>query len=330
MAKRVNLVGVDVGSKELVVSMKLHDNSVVHGTFDNTRTGHKKLLKFITKNKCEATVCMEATGIYHFDLAVMLAKSDATTVMIVNPKAMKHFGEAMMQRAKTDKIDSMIILEYLLRMKFVKWDCPSDNVLQIQSLSRRRSQLTKQLGQEKNRLTANKFLGNADKIIKKSINQSIKHLQKSIDEIQTHLSSLIKSVPELKQKYDLLNSIKGFADISVSQILAEVLMLPEGLGAKQWVAFAGLDPKPTESGTSINKPRRISKRGNKFLRASLYMPALVAIQHDPNVRAYYEKLINTGKSPMRSIVAVMRKLLLAIWGILNSGTTWQGEKFCKI
>jgi len=60
------------------------------------------------------------------------------------------------------------------------------------------------------------------------------------------------------------------------------------------------------------------------------MPALVSIQHDPNVRAYYEKLINTGKSPMRSIVAVMRKLLLAIWGILNSGTTWQGGKFCKI
>jgi len=216
VAKKVNLIGVDVGSNELVVSMKLYDNSVVHGTFDNTRTGHKKLLKFITKNKCEATVCMEATGIYHFDLAVMLAKSDETTVMIVNPKAMKHFGTAMMQRAKTDKIDSLIILEYLLRMKFVKWDCPSDNVLQIQSLSRRRFQLTKQLGQEKNRLTANKFLGNADKIIKKSINQNIKHLQQSIDEIQTHLSSLIKSVPELKQKYDLLNSNRPLKCFSIN------------------------------------------------------------------------------------------------------------------
>ncbi len=71
-------------------------------------------------------------------------------------------------------------------------------------------------------------------------------------------------------------------------------------------------------------------RGNKFLRTALYLPALVAIQHEPNVRAYYEKLVTSGKSKMRAIVAVMRKLLLAIWGMLNSGTTWEGNKFYKI
>ena len=60
------------------------------------------------------------------------------------------------------------------------------------------------------------------------------------------------------------------------------------------------------------------------------MPAWVAVRHDPHVRCYYEKLIKSGKSKMCSIVAVMRKLLLAIWGMLNSGQTWQGEKFCKI
>ena len=329
MGKKINLVGVDVGSKELVVAMK-KDNTVVHATFDNTKSGHKKLLKFVTKNKSNAKVCMEATGIYHFDLAVMLSNSDLVEVMVVNPKAIKHFGTAMMQRTKTDQVDSGVILEYLCRMDFTPWVCPNDNILQIQCLSRRLFQLKKQITQEQNRLHATEFRGNVGNAIKKSINKHVNFMQKNIDDIQYELSSLIKSIPELKSKYDLLVSAKGLADVSATQILAEILMLPDGLEGKQWVAFAGLDPKATESGTSVNKPRRITKHGNKYLRASLYMPALVAIQHEANVRAYYEKLVNAGKPKMSAIVAVMRKLLLAIWGMLNSGTKWQGERFCKI
>lgn len=330
MTKKINHVGIDVGSKELVVAMKMYNKSIHHGTFDNTSLGHKKLLKFITKNGSKAKICLEATGIYHFDISVMLANSDAAKIMVVNPKSIKHFGTAMMQRAKTDEVDSLIILEYLLRMDFVQWKCPDDNALQIQCYSRRLYQLKKQLIQEQNRLSVSEFRGNAGKIIKKAINKHIKQLQKLIDEMQRELSLLTQSIPELKQKYDLLISVKGLADISATQILAEILMLPDGLAAKQWVAFAGLDPTPCESGTSVNKPRRISKRGNKFLRTALYLPALVAIQHEPNVRAYYEKLVTSGKSKMRAVVAVMRKLLLAIWGILHSNTIWQGEKFYKI
>ena len=97
--------------------------------------------------------------------------------------------------------------------------------------------------------------------------------------------------------------------------------------AAQWVAYAGLDPKAFESGTSINRPRRISKSGNKFLRTALYMPAWVATQKDPNVKAFYNKLIDAGKKPLQAIVAVMRKLLHAIWGMFKSESKWNGEKF---
>ncbi|MFT4584709.1 MAG: transposase, partial [Gammaproteobacteria bacterium] len=85
-----------------------------------------------------------------------------------------------------------------------------------------------------------------------------------------------------------------------------------------------------QSGTSTNKPRRITKAGNRYLREALYFPALVASRRDPKVKAYYEKLIERGKKPMQAIVAVMRKLLLAIWGMLNSDQTWDGNKFYKL
>ena len=96
---------------------------------------------------------------------------------------------------------------------------------------------------------------------------------------------------------------------------------------RQWVAHAGLDPRHAESGSSLHKPARISKAGNKYLRAALYMPALVAIQHEPNVAAFYDKLVASGKTKMQAIIAVMRKLLHAIFGMLKHGADFDGRKF---
>jgi len=95
----------------------------------------------------------------------------------------------------------------------------------------------------------------------------------------------------------------------------------------QWVAHAGLDPRAVQSGESMDKPRRITKSGNKYLRTALYMPALVASQRDEHVAAFYDKLIGKGKKPLQAIVAIMRKLLHCIWGMWQSGTTWDSVKF---
>ena len=105
---------------------------------------------------------------------------------------------------------------------------------------------------------------------------------------------------------------------------------PSDMKAKQWVAFAGLDPRPFESGTSTKKPRSISRAGNRYLRDALYFPALVASQQDEHVSAYYQKLLAAGKKPKQAIVAIMRKMLLALWGMLHTGTSWDGSKFYKM
>lgn len=81
------------------------------------------------------------------------------------------------------------------------------------------------------------------------------------------------------------------------------------------MTFAGLDVRRYESGTSVSKPGHISKESNARLRRALYMPAQVAIQNEPHVRAFYEKFIGRGKKPMVAIVAVMRKLLHSIYGM---------------
>jgi transposase len=100
--------------------------------------------------------------------------------------------------------------------------------------------------------------------------------------------------------------------------------------ARQWVFHAGLDPRPYQSGSSTLKPARITKTGNRYLREALYFPALVASRYDLNVKAFYDRFIARGKKPMQAIVAIMRKLLLAIWGMFRSNQPWNGEKFFRI
>jgi transposase len=101
-------------------------------------------------------------------------------------------------------------------------------------------------------------------------------------------------------------------------------MLPEDRDVRQWVAFAGLDPREYSSGTSVRKHTRISKVGNRHLRHALYMPALVASRHEPHLRGFYEHLLARGKKKRQALVAVARKLLHAIYGMFRSGRHYDG------
>jgi transposase len=99
------------------------------------------------------------------------------------------------------------------------------------------------------------------------------------------------------------------------------------MSARQWVAHAGIDPRYAESGSSVRGQVRISKVGNRHLRAALFLPAMVASQHEPQIKAYYQKLIAKGKKPMQALVAVMRKLLHAIHGMFGHHADFDGSKF---
>jgi transposase len=104
-------------------------------------------------------------------------------------------------------------------------------------------------------------------------------------------------------------------------------VLPADLSARQLVAHAGLDPRRHDSGTSVHKQARISRAGNKYLRAALFTPATVSSHSEPHVEAFYRMLIHRGKTKMQALVAVMRKLLHAIYGMFRTDTDFDGSKF---
>ena len=95
---------------------------------------------------------------------------------------------------------------------------------------------------------------------------------------------------------------------------------------RQWVAHSGLDPAHEVSGSSIHRPSRISRAGNRHLRRALYMPALVAVRRDPHMKAFYELLQSRHKAKLQALIAVARKLLHAIYGIFRSLKPYDGRK----
>jgi transposase len=325
--KKMLFVGIDISADELVVAVERDGESLPVASFENDTTGHRKLIRWLTKSARPARVCLEATGVYGLDLSLALHRAKGIEVMVANPRAIKDFARAFLQRSKTDALDAAVILEFVKRMPFQVWQAPPIEIQQLRAISRRITALTKNMTMEKNRLHASDHSEELTKFTRDDIASHVEYLAQSIRRLGEEAVAMIRLSPALSREFDHLISVKGIAEASATQILAELAVLPGDMTSRQWVAHAGLDPRHHESGTSIHRPARVTKAGNKYLRSALYMPALVAVRHEPNVRAFYEKLLARGKKPLQAIVAVMRKLLHAIYGMLRHDRDFEGEKF---
>lgn len=322
--------GADVSQHTVDVAIRTHDGTNHQGQFANTPIGHRQLIARLTKGGKSARVVLEATGVYSLDLALALHGAKRIEVMVVNPRAARKFADACLQRSSTDSTMAVALREYAARMEFIPWVPPAPRVRELRAIARRIATLTLQRAGELNRAHAAAASSDSPALVVNDIHVHLRHLQRRVDELERQALALIHSDPEIERAYGHLISVRGIADTSAIQLLGELLVLPADMTVRQWVAHSGLDVRHVTSGTSVHKIQRISKHGNAHLRRVLYMPALVAAQHEPHVRAFYEQLIAAGKKPIQALVAVMRKLLHAIYGMLKTNTDFDGSKFRKL
>ncbi len=317
--------GIDVGAEELMLVIRKNGKPFDPQRFNNTHVDRTRLVKKLIKLP-GIKVCLEATGIYHFDLAIALHDA-GVPVMVINPKASHNFAKVLMKNSKTDAVDANTLAEYIERMDFVAWSRPSDQTLFLRGFARRINALTGQKAAAKNHLHALSATQETPKALLRDAKLAITQLEKRIDTLTAEALTLIHKHPELKRVLQLLTGIKGIAETSAIALMGELLLLPPGLSHREWVKFAGLDPKAFESGKSVHKKTRISKAGNRHIRSALYMPALSAKQYDPHVKAYSQHLIDNGKKPLQVVCAVMRKLLHAIHGMLKHNEPFDNARF---
>jgi transposase len=323
---KLDFAGIEVSKKELVVTLQREGQRKALKTFANAPPGHQALIRHLSYPGRRVRVCLESTGMYGLDVALALQRA-GLEVMVANRRAVRNFAKALMERSKNDRIDAGVLLEFAARMPFQAWVAPRPAVLQLHALARRLEALTEMQTAEKGRLEAAAATDTLPPALRRDLERSLRSLRRALVRLSGEAVKIIEQDPGLKLRFDLLISVRGsIAATSAIRILAELAVLSEDLDVRQYVAYAGLDPRQCTSGTSVQKKVRISKAGNAHLRRALYMPALVAIRHQPHLRAFYLHLRAQGKPKMVALVAVMRKLLHAIYGMFKHEQAFDGAK----
>ena len=323
---KIDFAGIEVSKGELVVALQREGQRKPLKTFVNLSPGHQALIRHVSQPGRKVRVCLESTGMYGLDVALALQRA-GLEVMVANPRAVRNFAKALMERSKNDRIDAGVLLEFAARMPFQAWVAPRPAALQLHALARRLEAITDMQTAEKGRLEAVQATETTPAAVRRDLERSLRSQRRALARLSGEAAKIIEQDPGLKLRFELLISVHGsIAAASAIRILAELAVLSEDFDVRQCVAYAGLDPRECTSGTSVHKKVRISKAGNAHLRRALYMPALVAIRHQPHLRAFYLHLRALGKPKMVALVAVMRKLLHAIFGMFKHEKPFDGSK----
>lgn len=317
-------LGIDVGKTDLFCHL-IGAQSLLSERFDNTPVGIKLLIKWLSKATPlnQVGACLEQTGHYSMPIATALHELSLACLFVVNPHQIKAYGKQKLRRNKSDTADARLIAAFLRseHEDLHPWHPRSPIQQRITELGRYADSVTRDNARLKIRLEAA-----PDKTIIASLNRRIKAQEKEITATRLLIRKLLKSDPALKAKSDLLATIPGLGEITVQVVLGELPDLEEFSDARQLAAWVGLTPSHHQSGTSGRTNTPITKIGSNHLRRALYMPAMTARVYNPLLKNFADRLTANGKKPKQVIIAVMRKLLHQIYGILKSGQPYNPEK----
>jgi len=218
-AKPSLFAGIDVGAEDLVLVILKNGKPFDPQKFANTPADRDRLVKKLVKLP-GIIVCMEATGVYHFDLAIALHDA-GVSLMVINPKASHNFAKVLMKNSKTDAVDANTLSEYAARMDFVAWTRPSNKTIALRSFARRIDALTCQKAAAKNHLHALTATSETPKAVLKDVKLAIAQLQKRIDRLTAGALILIGKHPDLERILGLLIGIKGIGNTSAIALMGE-------------------------------------------------------------------------------------------------------------
>jgi transposase len=302
-------IGIDISKDHLDVHRLPGDE---RRRFDNSKAGHKALIRWI--GDTPARVVYEPTGYYHRALERALAAA-GMPIAKVNPRQARRFAEATGNLAKTDALDAAMLTRMGAVLSLEARPVPSAIINDLRDLRTARNALIKDQVAAQTRAKAITL-----PLLKRQNAARLKQIEAQREAIDAEINALIQGDPDLAQRFAILCSIPGIAEVSAAMLLIE---MPElgSLDEKQVAALAGLAPIARQSGNW--KGKSFIRGGRQQVRQGLYMPALVAIRFNADLKAKYEQLIKAGKAPKQAITAVMRKLIILANALLKKGRKWQ-------
>ena len=303
-------VGIDISKDTLDVCID-PGAEALHVAYD-----HKGIEAISQRLKTEAPtlIVVEATGGLEMRLASELAAL-GLNIAVINPRQARDFAKATGQLAKTDRVDAAMLAAFAKAIRPQVRALKDAETRALDDLVSRRRQLIAMRVQETLRLgTA------ASKPMQKSLNAHIVWLDKRIAEIDTDLTQRLRNSDVWRAKDDLLRGIPGVGVVTTQTLLAKCPELGT-LNRREIAALIGVAPLANDSGK--HRGKRFVWGGRADVRTVLYMAAISAIRCNTNIKAFAERLKQSGKPAKVVIVACMRKLLTIMNAMLKNNTHWE-------
>jgi transposase len=293
-------------------------------TVKNNPKGFIEILHYVEKlsNTKEIPLffVMEATGVYYEKYAHFLIENNHKVVVVL-PNKIKHYAKTLEIKSKTDNLDAIMITRFSLERKLCLWSVPNTTNKELKCLTREYHTIKKSITQLKNQIHAKEY---SYEPMQSSIYRKEEILslyEKQLIEIEKQIIEIIKTDNELNSRINKIKRIEGVGIMTIASIIAETDGFALIENTKQLASYAGLDVVYNESGQKKNKTS-ISKKGNKNIRVSLFMPAMCACRYNGKMKEFYKRLVEKNKLKRVAQIAVARKLLILIYTIYKKNVEY--------
>lgn len=302
-------VGIDVARDRLDIAVRPGGEA---SSVERNAAGLEVLVAWM-KQLSPRLIALEATGGFETVAAAALSAADLP-VAVVNPAQVRHFAQAIGQRAKTDPIDAAVIAHFAEATGLEPRPMPDEATRQLADLVTRRRQIIDMIVAERQREKR------AAPRLKRSIARLLKALEKELSSVDADIDEALRGSPAWRAKEDLLASVPGIGPIIARTLIAELPELGQ-LDRREIAALAGLAPFTRQSGRWRGKS--FIAGGRAGVRSALFMGAMVAKKHNPVLKAFFDRLVAAGKPKIVALIAVARRLLTILNAIIRDQRPWQ-------
>ncbi|MCF8360485.1 MAG: IS110 family transposase [Prolixibacteraceae bacterium] len=318
------VIGIDVS--KLVVDVRIQTTQD-YQQFENSANGFKKMCNWVSRSsaisKVETLYVFEHTGMYSYNLAVYLDEHDFCFSIVSGLEIKRSLGIA---RGKDDKIDATKIARYAYRLRdeLKPSILPTKDIAYLRRLLSLRERLVKQRAGFKASFKEQKrvFLKKENQLLFETQEKMIKYISKQIDAVEKELYDAININKELKTLYHLITSINSIGPQTALFMIVFTAAFTKFKDARKFASYCGVAPFPNRSGTSIRGKTKVSQLANKKMKSLLDQCAKNAIQNNYEMKQYYNKRIEQGKSKMSTINVVRNKLLARIFAVIRRQTPY--------
>jgi transposase len=325
------VVGIDISKQtfDVCLGASVSNPKIAKARFDNNLSGYESFVSWLLEQSAELSnvlFCLENTGMYHRQLVGYLISKDAYVWVAAAVDIKWSMG---LQRGKSDQIDSQRIMRYAYRhqdkAQAAKMSNRSlDQLADLMALRERLITCIKRLKVPIKECKASGLLEQAI-LLEQACRASLATLKADLKELEKQIKKVIKQDQQLTKLYQYITSVHSVGLVAACYFLVYTKGFTRFENAKQFASYSGVAPFEFSSGTSVRGRTKVHPMANKQMKKILHMCAVSSLQHNPEMKAYFDRKVQQGKHKMLVLNAIRNKLIQRVFACVKNERFYQTD-----